>query len=995
MARLFPFSVVTTFALIAAPFLSAQEASANRAILTGRVYDADTGLGLNGTSVSVADQAPGVVTDLSGRYRIETTEGTTSVTFSRDGYASVTIRDVVLSSAEPKIQDAQLGRARAGSSTTGSDDDIVLLEAVVVTSTVTQNSAAGLTALRQRADVAVDAVSPEMLTKFSAGDAAEALIRVPGVSVAGGEFAVIRGLSDRYGNTLLNGLKVPSPDPEKQAVQLDLFPSNLLDTIVVSKTFMPDLWGDTSGGSVDLATKFIPDAQEIQVSFGLSANENTLGKNLPAYGGASSGDLIGFGAGDRPGVPGPGAGSRPASPVIPVTERGLPGEKVSVTYGDRFQIRDHVLGVTFAVAQETDVDAREGQRDSRSWRVTPGPVATRRFLSVSNENGVSDYAQSEYTGSLSSLLALGYEFSPDHRISVTTLFAQSGISTAERQTDVGSPSTSDLVDADGDGTTDYRWFNDTVSYRERNLGTLQLQGEHLFTRLSDLRMDWALQHAMTYQDEPAFSEAGYGQVVNDPGIAGATISGPAAIGDYFLSNNNGAIRPLAQAWSKTEEAQNAGRLDFTLPFTALTERESQLKFGGALERTDRDFSGRADTYAPGTLFSGSVVQPLYDSILTQNGPTNSTRSLSVGERQLDAAYLMTSFALPFDLKLAGGVRVEAFDLTSSGDGQFGNLTTRDFYNNFSTILGTTPDKLNTSIRETDYLPAIGLTWNPTQKLFFRTSYSQTVARPSFREVGAYFSQSLETGNLVLGNPALGPSAVENLDFRVERFFGDGGKDLVAASVFGKKIDKPIEKVVFNTTEGLVETWNNNPGQADLTGFELELRKNLGFLGEPLRDVTLSGNYTRIAAEVPVDPITVASIQQIYDRLPADRRLEAETTRRLFDQPESIANLDLTWEVPTWQTEFVLSYFYITEVLSVTGSASPSSFFYDSYERGYSRLDFGISKKFKDGWSVRLQGKNLTDPERGLIYDPESPGAGASRISYRAGRDFSVSVSKKF
>ncbi len=900
---------------------------------------------------------------------------------------------------------AGLGDTGAASTSTGSigpvsvpgEEEVYVLDELAVTSGLVRGSAADLANVRLKADVAINFLSADELAKFSAGDAAEALIRIPGVSVAGGEFAVIRGLSDRYANTLLNGLKIPSPDPEKQAVQLDLFPSNLIDSIVVSKTFMPDLWGDSSGGSVDLGSKIVPESRVGQISVGISANDSVLGKDIPVDPAAGRADWFGRGASDRAPRPPVGFGSRAAVPVVPTTDTGGVGQKVSFSYGDRIDVKDDIaVGFTLAGVQETDIDLKTGERSSLFWRVTPGPISERRLRAVPSNNGTSDFVQSETSGSLAGLVGVGVEFGKDHRLGLVGLYSQSGISTAERRSNVGPTSSQELTDADDDGVRDYTWFSDTLSYRERNLSALQLQGDHSFRGLNELGMVWALQSASTYQDEPGLSQAGYGQVVNNPGASGITISGPATVGDYFLSSNNGVLRPLSQAWGRTDEDQKSGRVDFTLPFESFAQRESQLKFGGAFERSDRSFDGQVETYSPGSFFFGPAAQPLYDGLLTGPGPSNSTTSIAEGQRRLEAGYLMVSYALPRNVTLAAGVRLESFRLASTGAGQFGNLTTNDFYNNYQTVLGTTPDRRSTSINEDDLLPAASLTWNPRERLFVRVGVSETIARPSFREIGPYFSQSLETGNLVLGNPALSTSSVRNFDVRLERYFGEDGRDLAAVTVFTKRIDQPIEKVVFPTTEGPVETWVNNPGEADMRGFEIELRKNLGFLGEPLRALTLSGNFTAIDAEVPLEPSTAAGIDNIYNLLPPDQRPNAPSSRRLFDQPEWIFNTDLTWEIRSWRTEVVLSYFRISEVLAVTGSATSTAFFYyDSFEREYDRLDLGVTHRFGDGWAVRFQAKNLTDPVRGLVYDPGSPAAGANRVSYRAGRDFSVSVSKKF
>jgi outer membrane receptor protein involved in Fe transport len=865
---------------------------------------------------------------------------------------------------------AQTTGDTAGQAAPATGDDVLTMEAFDVEAEAVKGSAADLGKNRQKADVAIDFLSAEQLAKFSAGDAAEALIRIPGVSVAGGEFAVIRGLSDRYGNTLLNGLKVPSPDPEKQAVQLDLFPTKLLDTITVSKNFMPNLWGDTSGGSIDMGTRYLPEGREIEVSFGLKANSNALENEVPDYSTRGSNDFFGFGEDDRP-----GAGDRRAFQVVPDYRDAPLGNKFSLSYGDRLTFGENrILGFSAAVVQERGVTAKSGRKTDLTTRVkqslpTQPSSMELGILLPAGDFGASDYTQSEFENSLGFLGGVGLQFSKEHQIGAAFMFSQSGIDTVEKKT---------LDPVNDPDLGAYSWYRESTYYRERNITAGQFRGDHFFPNTGDLKLEWVVQHAETSQHEPNFTEATYAMD---------------ASGQYVLSSQDRVPDPLERAWNNTDESQNTGRVDATLPFRLFTEKDSQFKFGAAAEKSKRTNTGYNEIYSrpTGTDMVADDPQDLFDQLLP-GSPGASGTSSSDAERTLGAFYGMTSLELPAHLKLAGGLRIEQFEMTSIGLGSYGNTTAQDLLllPGISDILGTNPGNLNAALDEEDLLPAAGLTWNPLPPVFVRLNYSQTVARPSFREVGSYFSQSFETGNLVLGNPALKPSEVHNYDLRLEWYFSANKADLLAVSVFSKTIKNPIEKMLFESaTLGRFESWANNPGEAELQGFEVEARKSLSFLHESLDGFTIGGNYTRIDAEVPLHPTTISQLQNIVYLDPT----LVPTTRRLFDQPEWIANVDLTYTHRSWGTQVVLSLFAISDVLTLPGSGFPPGF--DLYEKGYQRLDLGISQKLGRHWTVKLGVKNLTDPARGLIYDPSLTNQEYARSTYRAGREYSLSATCKF
>ena len=936
------------------------------ALVSGGVLDGTTGQPLSGVQVYVDGVSTGFSTDAAGKFQVDIAAGEKVLSLKKDGFTEQSLGKVeITADGEQDLARAKLYPKPA--------DDVVMLDALSVDATLVKGSSGDLQVTKEKADVSIDFLSSEQLAKFSAGDVAEAMIRIPGISVAGGEFAVIRGLSDRYGNTLLNGLKVPSPDPEKQAVQMDIFPTSLIDNIVVSKAFMPNLWGDTSGGSIDMGTRLVPEGREISVSFGLKANENALNNKVPNYSTNGGRDYWGIGETDRP-----KARSRSAFQVIPDYREAPLGNKINLGYGDRFKIGDDkFLGVTAALVKESGVTLKSGRKTSLSTlnrqRAVGGIPAQASSMELGILNPPSDfdasnYDQSEFENTVGFLGSAGFKFSPEHQIGATFLLSQSGIDTIE--TKRFDP----LLNPD---LGVYDWRRDTIYYRQRNITAAQIQGDHEFTQLSDLKLNWAAQHIDTYQHEPNFTEATY--ATNGTSFALASIDGTPDV--------------LERAWNNTGESQNAGRLDTTLPFVFVTDRKSQLKAGLAGENSQRTNSGYNEIYSrpSGRDIIAPTAQSLYDTLLTVS-PGAAGTSSSEAERTLTAIYAMAVFELPENFTIAGGYRFEKFEMTSTGIGQYGNTGAQDLLilPGVSDILGTSLGNLDTSLDEGDFLPALGVSWKPISSIVLRTNYSRTVARPSFREVGSYFSQSFETGNLVLGNPALEPSAVENYDLRAEWYFSDDKSDMLAASVFSKAIQKPIEKMLFNSaTLGRFESWANNPGEAELKGFEIEVRKNLGFLHETLEAFSLGGNYTRIEAEAPIHPATIGQLQNIVYLDPT----LVPTTRRLFDQPDWIANADITYSNPKWGTNVTLSLYAISDVLALPGSGFPADF--DLYEKSYQRLDLGVTQRLGKHWSVRMGIKNLTNPVRGLIYDPSLTGLEYARSTYRAGREFSLSTTCKF
>jgi outer membrane receptor protein involved in Fe transport len=250
---------------------------------------------------------------------------------------------------------------------------------------------------------------------------------------------------------------------------------------------------------------------------------------------------------------------------------------------------------------------------------------------------------------------------------------------------------------------------------------------------------------------------------------------------------------------------------------------------------------------------------------------------------------------------------------------------------------------------------------------------------------------LETGDFVLGNPALKTSEVTNYDLRAEWL--PSTQTLFAASVFAKTIADPIEKIYLPDVvdPDSLETWVNNPNEANLYGVEFEARFGLNVLGEFFENYSLGGNLTYIDASVEEHPFIAATLEQ-QNLVSSETKIE----RRLYDQPELLANFDITWAKVKWGTSVTLAFNYTSDVLYATGGgASGAASSYDIYVRDTHRVDLSLSQKLTKNLKLRVGIKNLTDPVRGTIYDPERTAQELVRSEFKSGREYSLSLSAEF
>lgn len=1013
--------------------VSVAATAADAATVTGRVLDTTTSLPLSGAEVLVDGQSTGVTTDDAGVFNAEVAPGERLFTFRRVGFSEQSVGPVAVTEADGgTVPDAKLAPAMS--------DDVLTLDALTVEGALVKNSVA---ADRQQAAISVDLISAADFGKFTGSDVSDVVVRIPGLSISSqGSFAVVRGLAERYNPVLLQGIVMPSSDPERQNPELDIFPTKLVDAIVVSKVFSPGLPSTTSGGAVDLRTRPLPEGRAGEITFGLRADEGVFNDTrFRTSGDAGGASRFAYGSRERL--------DNPANDVAALSssgsatnafflrdnarsgtgrERDVPlGNRVALTYEDRHDIsteKGQAFGYTLNFAYDRSASTEEGQRldilrDGILDYGATGPAGVPFHRTT-------DYIESEEEVRLGGYVGLGYAFNTRHSVSASLFYSQIGADSVTEEFNGYE------VDSSSDPATSYaeilrfRQITSTlpvgawgpafstlpsggnpnlegkfdIRYRERNLTNARIGGEHDFDVGGDLKLTWAYANILASQKEP-----------------------DSRVLSYLFNVNSGIYTPRLQAgsyarfWRETEETSDVGRVDLESSPDFASDLDLKLNTGVYVDRTDRayeDFSYTTNgaLISPALLATNDIesltgrfaglTDAQYGSIFSL--PQSSTVD---ARRDLDAAYLGGSFTPIRDrgpvhkLEISGGVRFEDISMPVSGRGGFGNASSFGFYQNLPE-LGVpvdangdgvaNPDEIYTGgLDEQTFHPTIALNYSPRPQFNVRLSYAETAARPSFRELSPYFTVDALSGEVQHGNVGLRQTEVRNFDLRFE-YFVPQSTDLFALSFFRKEIANPIERVgkltgsaaIDTLGSGGVVTWANNPSDALVKGIEIEAARNLGFLGSIGEWFTLGGNATYIDAEV-----SRFDAFENQPGLPA-KSVAYGDTRRLADQPEWILNTYLTFDHRPMGLSVTLSYFAISDVLQTVRQAQWDRFVAETH-----RVDLSVAKKFGRNWTVRLSARNLTDPEQKIVADPDQTDEEVVFRTFKTGRNYSVNVSYAF
>lgn len=949
MNRKYLFSWILFFTLSMLVFV--QPLWAQKGTIVGTVSDATTGEKLLGATVVIKGTTTGAVTDLDGKYRIELEPGVYDLQCTFIAYEPQDIAQVQIVADKVQIRDIAMGESQ------------LKLDEVVILAKAVQNTEASVLNVQKKASVVLDAISAQQIAKFGDNDAAAALRRVTGISVEGGKYVYVRGLGDRYAKTTLNSAEIPGLDPSRNSVQMDMFPSNLIDNLLVFKTFSADLPGDFSGGFVNILTKDFPDRFVLQATTGMSYNTNASfnphfltyqgGKtdwlatddgtrampkqadNLPFLGSASS-NIAQAQALD--------AATKAFNKTMePITKSPFLNQRYALSLGNQRQLWGNPLGFIVSLSYQNDnIFYKNG-------------ITGRYALAGTQANGLNtllylDDTQGTNNVLIGGLANISYKIGSHHKISLNLMRNQSGSSIARFQQGIYPLNFSNNYSE--------QFQTRSLQYVERSLNTVQLKGEHRVFGINNAKLEWHSAFSRAQQNEPDLRF-----FANDFSIQ--------ANGDTSFAINAAMYKLPSRFYRQLAENNLDNKIHLTLPFKQWAGLASKVKIGGSWLYKSRDFGETRLDYRSGTMvapFNGSISDYLSNDrigIIGQNefgyvfGPVlqnaSENRNTYSATQSVGAAYVMTDLQLLPKLRINTGIRYEttAIEVQSKDENvQKGEVT------------------------QGDWLTAVNLIYEWTPNLNIRSSYGRTLARPTFRELAPYASYDFIGDFILVGNPTLERTLINNFDFRTEWYPSTG--EILAISAFYKQFKQPIEKVIV--PRGNNEYSFRNVPQAKVMGLELEIRKRLGFFHTRLANWSVGFNASLIRSAVDIDSEELADIRA------ADPNYSA--TRQMFAQSPYLLNAILEYSHPTSMISCNISYsIFGKRLVLVSAGATP-----DVFEQPRGTLNVACSKAWGQSqqWRATLRGGNLLNPY--FDFSSVFNGAKLPYQRYKNGVDISLSVS---
>ncbi|MBL8802897.1 MAG: TonB-dependent receptor [Planctomycetes bacterium] len=967
----------------------AQEVGAIR----GVIFDADFNAPLSGAQVLIVETGAKSLSDEQGAYSVqELRPGKYTLVISKDGYVRQVRTDVVVIGGQLTDLDVQL----AGEFT---DMEEFVVEDLLKMDT---GSEVALLDLKLESPALLDSVGAELMSRAGAGDAASALRLVAGATVQDGKYAVIRGLPDRYVSSQLNGVRLPTADEDKRAVELDQFPSAVIESIRVSKTFTPDQQGDASGGAVDIRLRGVPTEAVVQMSSQLGYNSQAFGKSdfLSYKGGGLN--FWGRDDGDRR-LQAIGA---PWSGAVGVSETDAPiDNKWNLAAGGSRELSDGwKLGVFGTFFYERDSSFFKNGRQDSWWVTSPGapmsPETNQGAPALSDfRTQLFDVDQASQSVQWGGMGLLGLE-SENHKLSLAFLHTRTAEDVATLATDTrakqyffpgydpNDPTTPGHTELD---QAPYLRL-ETLEYTERTASSLLLNGVHKLPtsdfavgalRFSKPELDWTLsasEATMRQPDKRVFG--GVWRPEFDEGIPGIPPT-PAGWQPYKPAANF-TIGNLQRIFKAIDEESRQGSLNLKLPFEQWSDNTGYVKVGAFADSVERTFDQNTfSNFGQNSGFVGDFDDSWSSAFPGLGQPiTDSQEDVDYrGSIDLRAAYGM--FDLPFNeqVSLVAGARFESTKIGIVNDPESFALW---FPPGATAPITLVPGAADVVFEQDNVLPAIGLNYEPMERLILRAAFSQTVARQTFKELTPIIQQEYLGAPIFIGNPGLQMSDVTNYDLRVDYTPYDGG--FLSASWFYKDIEDPIEYVQQFIGYNFTTAVNYPDGR--LSGFELEARQDIGHFFDAAAGWSVGANATLIDSEVTLPAAEAAAFDLPNIQAPI-------SSRDMTNAPESLLNLYLLYDLPVTGTQAGLFFTRQGDTLVAGATQSLGNFIPSIYAKSVSTLNFSLSQKLGKYFTLQFQARNLTNPDIEEVFRSEYISSDVTRRLFTRGIDMSLTLGARF
>jgi len=897
---------------------------AQKGTVRGTVVDDESGEPVLGVSVAEEGTTRGTVTDLDGNYSITLDEGKHVLVFSCLSYAKQALTDVEVRSGEVVVLTIRL------------KPESQALNEVKVTAKAVRNTESSLLTIQKKSANIIDGISSQTFERTGDSDAASALKRVTGVSVEDERTIYVRGLGDRYTKTILNSMEIPGLDPDRNTIQMDIFPTGIIDNLIVYKSFSPDLPGDFTGGLVDIVTKDFPENKTFSVSAGLAYNRAVhfnddfiLYDNQPADWLAHGKKLRDLPFAASTNIPDPVLDDMRLHDLTSSFGRQMAAEKsgnfldqsYSLSHGNQINRKKATWGYhlsfnysgEFKFCDRMEFGEYQKSSDEQVYELEPLKKTTGAI-------GTQDILWSGLAGG-----AVKFE---RHKIGFLLLHIQNGEKRA-----------ADLIQNDFFNSATL--IKDNLEYTQRVITNGLISGKHHFNKLE---AEW--KNSLTYSQ------------IADPDLRTTAFS--VTENDTTLNSGDGA--QVNRIFRNLDELNESFKADVTLPFKQWSGLDAKLKFGAANTYKTRNYEILNYKFQVEDVatFNGDPDWLFHDENIwmPESGRgTYVTGAIEPANRYEAASnllgiYMMNELPLHRSVKAIYGVRIEKADNFYTGQNNAGTLK---FEN----------EKV---MDEVDWLPSLGFVYTVIENMNLRTTYSRTVARPTFRENSiAQIYDPIQDRTYIGGmdlatGTRVRESHIDNLDLRWEYFFRPG--EIVSASAFYKHFKDPIEIVAFELNPDNVQP--KNVGNGTVFGVELECRKNFAFIHERLKPLSAGANLTVVTSKIRMSDEEYTGSTGDGGRLGNAR--EGETvndTRAMLGQSPYMVNAYLNYSNSEIGLDASISYNVQGKRLSIVGSGRVP----DVYEMPFHSLNLKISKALgkANRWQASFSAENLLGSDKKKVY----------------------------
>ncbi|WP_444905347.1 TonB-dependent receptor domain-containing protein [Microbulbifer sp. SSSA008] len=866
------------------------------------------------------------------------------------------------------------------------------IEEVVVQGRL-KDSAEVLISERLEEEVVTDILGAEMISRVGDSTVAAALRRVSGLSLVSDKFVYVRGLGERYSSTTLNGSTVPSPDLTRNVIPLDLFPTSIVESLAVQKSYSVDKSASFGGGNVDIRTKGIPDDLTYAIEVGTGTNSEVNGDVLSYSGGDD--DIWGADDGTRA-MPGEiSAALQRFKGNISVADirDTLIAEGNEYSSNQEAEKAAKALNRELALSLNRDISIKEESSDpDQDYKASVGNrfyygddwefgfLAGASYKSKwrESERTIRDYGnpqeqvdrrtESTYSVDISGNLNLGIRFADEHSVESISLYLRN----TDDETSIRDYFDSNRLLSDGAGSRNY-----DLKYEERELVLHQIKGSHSLgpetkgllsvSSLSwvpeDLVVDWF------YSDSTAMTD-----IPNQVEVIANAETDPET-GEVINSTVDIASRSASFRFTELEdEVRNYG-WSATLP---VEFSSSSLELSGGFARIEKGRSYKQTEFGL-DIFSvadPSILDDPLSDVFSDTNITNdennfvfaksgSNKQSYLAATSTDAIYGKFDWTLEETWRISAGARWEDYSQAALEWNPYS-------FSQSEPQITNDPEELAEAVyTDDDIYPSLSLTymgsfWAETFQLRFGAS--KTAVRPDLREITDAIYIDPHTDDQIRGNSSVRPSEIDNYDIRAEWFFDSG--DSLTISAFYKDIINPIEFFEAASSDDNIAREIINAESGEITGIEIEGMKSLGFISDPLESFFLQGNITLQDSEIV-----------------AGNEADAPTNdvREMTGASDYVVNMLLGFDSPDGNHSASLVYNVFGERLYKAGR-DPHP---DSFEQPFHSLDLTYFWYPTDEVTVKAKVQNL------LGEAIEIERQGVTVFEEEVGQTFALSAQYKF